>query len=113
MSILKYILLLITLLEAKHLHKESYYQNIFCAKVGGVTEYVLPDKTRVDCLTDEYAIEVDFASKWAESIGQSLYYAKMTNRKPAVYLILESPSDERFLKRLNKVAGEKIRVYTE
>lgn len=36
-------------------------------------EYVLPDRTRVDCLTDEYAIEIEFAENWAESIGQAMY----------------------------------------
>ena len=67
------ILLLGIALQAKNLHKESYYQNIFCDKMGGKTEVVLKDRTRIDCLTDKYAIEVDFANKWAESIGQSLH----------------------------------------
>lgn len=30
----------------------------------------LPNGTYVDCLTDDYAIEVDFSNKWAEAIGQ-------------------------------------------
>jgi hypothetical protein len=66
-------------------------------------EYVLKDKARVDCLTNEYAIEVDFAKKWAESIGQSLFYAEMTDRKPAVGLIL-GDDESRFLNRLHHVA---------
>ncbi len=69
-------------------------------------EYVLKDRTRVDCLTDKYAIEVDFAKKWAESIGQSLYYAHMTNRKPAVGFIMNSKKDKRYFKRLNTIAQE-------
>lgn len=52
-------------------------------------EYKLEDNTRVDCLTPDYAVEFDFASKWAESIGQSLYYAQKTKRKPAVVLIMQ------------------------
>ncbi len=87
---------------------ESFYQDKWCE---GQTEVVLEDRTRVDCLTDTYAIEVDFAYKWAESIGQSLYYANMTNRKPAVLLIVE-PNDSRFLARFHNAAeGLGIRVY--
>ena len=67
---------------------------------------VLKDRTRVDCLTNEYAIEVDFAKKWAESIGQSLYYAKMTNKKPAVGLIMNLDKDKRYYKRLLLIAKE-------
>ena len=75
-------------------------------------EYVLKDRTRVDCLTDTYAIEVDFAKKWAESIGQSLYYAKMTEREPAIPIILDIKKDQRYLKRLNLIAKEyDIRVF--
>ncbi len=63
-------------------------------------EVVLVDRTRVDCLTNEYAIEVDFAKKWAESVGQSLYYAKMTGKKPAIALIIEKQKENRFVRRV-------------
>ena len=39
------------------------------------------DGTRCDILTDTHAIEVDFADKWAEAIGQSLKYATQTGKK--------------------------------
>lgn len=92
-------------LNAKHLQKEKVYQEHFCQTYGGQTEYVLQDRTRVDCLLDEYAIEVDFAAKWAESIGQSLYYAQKTNRKAAVLLIIEDEYKEsKYLKRLKEVS---------
>ena len=92
-------------LEAKHLYKEKVYQEHFCSTLGGQTEYTLKDKTRVDCLLDEYAIEVDFAQKWAESIGQSLYYASQTSRKAAVLLIIEDElKDEKYLRRLQNVS---------
>jgi len=107
-----YILLLQALLFSKNLHFEKYYQNKFCSKIGGVAEYVLEDRTRVDCLTDEYAIEVDFAKKWAESIGQALYYAKMTGKKPAIYLIIEKSSDRKFLNRLKKASPKNITIFT-
>lgn len=92
---------------------ERAYQEDWCAKAGGVVEYRLPDKTRVDCLTAEYAIEVDFASKWAEAVGQSLYYAEMTGKKPGVLLILEDGGDSRHLERLVLLARRfGIQVWT-
>ena len=94
-----------SLLEAKHLYKEKVYQKHFCQQLGGIIEYRLKDKTRVDCLLEDYAIEVDFASKWAESIGQSLYYASETSRKAAVLLIMEDEEkDLKYLHRLKSVS---------
>lgn len=61
----------------------------------------MPDRTRVDCLTDTHAIEFDFGTKWAESIGQSLYYGLQTGKKPGVVLILEKPTDMKYWIRLN------------
>ena len=69
-------------------HKEAYYQQALCEQLGGEMEYRLPDRSRVDCLTDAYAIEVEFARKWAEGIGQSLYYAQETGRQPAIGIIV-------------------------
>ena len=83
-----------------HKYKEADYVNAYCK---GIVEYKLLDKTRVDCLTDEYAIEFDWAKKWAESVGQSLYYAKKTGKKPAVAIIMKSPTDERYIKRIEEV----------
>jgi len=86
-------------------HNEKYYQTKLCSQLGGKMEYRLRDATRVDCITNKYAIEVDWAKKWAEGIGQALYYAQMTGRDPAVGLIV-GKNDERYLKRLKKVADE-------
>jgi len=84
-------------LPAKRLHSERWYQEQHCE---GTTEYRLADKTRVDCLTDEWAIEYDFANKWAEAIGQSLHYARMTQRKAGIVLIMESAKDAKYHHRL-------------
>ncbi len=83
---------------------EAYYQSIFCNKLSGIKEYKLRNNTRVDCLTDEFAFEIDFGKKWAEAIGQSLYYGIETNRKPAIGLIIDIKKEKRFLERLNTVA---------
>jgi hypothetical protein len=84
---------------------EDYYQTILCDRLVGIKEHRLSDKTRVDCLTEEYAIEVDWAKKWAEGIGQALFYAQMTNKKPAVALIV-GKKDKKYLKRLKLVADK-------
>jgi len=90
--------------HAKNKYHEKYYQTLLCDELSGEMEYVLQDRTRVDCLTEEYAIEVDFAKKWAEGVGQSLYYAHMTGRKPAVGFIMNTEKDKRYFKRLNTLA---------
>ena len=82
---------------------ESYYINQWCTSDFGRKEAVLWDMTRVDCLAKDYVVEFDFAKKWAESVGQAMYYAKMTGKKPAVVLILTSPTDYRFVKRIERL----------
>ncbi len=88
---------------------ESYYINQWCTSDFGRKEAVLWDMTRVDCLAKDYVVEFDFAKKWAESVGQAMYYAKMTGKKPAVVLILTSPTDYRFVKRIERLeSGIKV-----
>lgn len=91
----RFLFLMLISLNA-YAHPERYYQEKHC---WGESEYVLPDRTRIDCLTDDYAMEYDFAKKWAESIGQALYYAKVTGKKPAVTLIIRKDKDLRYLDR--------------
>lgn len=90
---------------SSHVHLEKEYQRIWCSQNSGKLEYKLPDSTRIDCLTQDYAIEFDFAPKWAESVGQSLYYAICTHKKPAVVLIMENAAkDYKYLVRLMTIA---------
>ena len=96
-----FILLAISLpVQAKRMYNEAYYQNTWCNEKNGITEYKLSDYTRVDCLTSEYAVEFDFANKWAEAVGQSLHYGMMTSKKPAIVLIIEKPKDFIYYDRL-------------
>ena len=90
--------------------KEAYYVSQWCSDDFGKREFVLWDNTRVDCLTKDYAIEFDFAKKWAESIGQSLYYSKMTGKKPAVAIIMTSFKDEKYIDRIKKT-DENITIF--
>lgn len=99
---------------ASHFYLEKEYQEAWCSLNGGVSEYILPDKTRVDCVTNDYAIEFDFANKWAESIGQALYYGISLGKSAAIVLILENPPrDKKYLNRLLSVAKlYNIKVWT-
>lgn len=88
-----------------HFYYEKDYQNVWCSAQAGVTEYVLPDRARVDCVTQTHAIEFDFAKKWAESIGQSLYYAEILQKDPGVVLIVENKvKDQKYVDRVQAVA---------
>ena len=80
------IILFATPAQAKRLHHEKHYQTQWCRDNGGETEVVLPDRTRCDCLTDKHAIEFDFGNKWAESVGQVLYYSIQTGKKAGIVL---------------------------
>ena len=78
-------------------------------------EVVMRDGTRCDILTSSYAIEVDFAKKWAEAIGQSLNYAMHTGKSPAVALIVLSSSDNKYVERVRKISsryGLGIKIFT-
>jgi len=86
--------------------RESYYQKAFAEIVNGQTEVVLSDRTRCDIVTETHAIEVDFASKWAESIGQSLHYEGMLGKQAGVLLVMDGKVEERFLDRLMGVAAK-------
>ena len=98
-----------------HPHNEVSYQHAWCSAHGGVEEYVLADKTRVDCLTDTHAIEFDFADKKYEAVGQSLHYAVMTNKKPGIVLILDKKYLDRQMHYYNRLVkiGEVYGIHVE
>lgn len=77
---------------------EKYYTQLFSDYINSdKIEYRLKDNSRVDIITTEYAIEIDFGIKWYESIGQSLYYSLQTGLKPGIVLITNNN------KQLNKL----------
>ena len=89
----------------------------WCQGLGGKfkrTDVRLSDGTYPDCVTDKYIIEVDWAHKWYEGIGQSLHYARMDGeRKPMLALILKKPSDQKYIERakaLGNYVCPKIKV---
>lgn len=95
-----FLLLLISLTAFSQKKHEKYYQSIIAERMHAKTEIVLDDKTRADIVTDTFAIEVDFAHKWAESIGQSLHYAHKLHKKAGILLIVDGAKDDRFIQIL-------------
>jgi len=84
-------------------------------KYSAETEVRQWDGTRVDMVTDEYAIEVDWPRKWAEAIGQSLYYAEVTGKKPGIILLVKDmDSERRYVYRCQTVcAKHSIKLFVE
>jgi len=99
-----FILIFVALLkEAQALERD--YQIEWCDLFNGEMEFVLPDRARVDCVLPEYAIEFDFGKKWAESIGQSIFYASQLNKRPGIVLIMRSEKDCKYLNRLRETVA--------
>ncbi|MDM8558034.1 hypothetical protein [Candidatus Parabeggiatoa sp. HSG14] len=90
-------------LYAKRTHHEEWYRDLWCQAQGGKAEVQMPDKTRCDCLTETYAIEVDFGNKWYEAVGQSTHYSVQTGKRSGIVLILESRDDRKYWEKLRNV----------
>lgn len=97
---------------AARLHPEDHYNRTWCAEQLGVDEcpdsaceVVQVDRTRVDCLLPDYAVEADFAAKWYEGLGQAVHYARLTGLRPGVLLIIERRADCRHVERARASVG--------
>lgn len=93
----------LTGLTGRHKLSEIEFSKILAKVVNGETEYRLPDDSRVDILTTTHAIEVDWARKWPEGVGQALYYGVVTGRQPVVLLLTDAALESRFINRCHLV----------
>jgi len=86
--------------------KEAAYTREFCQPKGWEIKHRIMEGKKfvaeVDCLGPEYAVEVDFAPKYYEAVGQSLRYAVLTGQLPGIVLIV-GPGDERYAARLREI----------
>jgi len=98
--------------------KEDFYSNIWCAQQGGIEEVKTSMGTRADCVLDNYAVEVDFDTKWAEGLGQALHYSVEFDRPAAVLLILKNHNGKdrsRYINRLQSTIdglGLDVTIFT-
>lgn len=68
----------------------------WCEARGGKTE-VRIEGGRIDCLTDRYAIEFDYAYKWKECLAQARWYGLKTGKIPGCVLIVKADKDKKYL----------------
>lgn len=79
--------------------------------LGGRKEVVIPNG-RIDVVTQDFAMEVDFIQKWHEGIGQALHYASATGKRPSLALIVTHTEWPLTSERLN-LLREIDRITTE
>jgi len=66
--------------------RESVWRDELARHWHGQTEKRI-EGGRIDVLTGEYAIEVEFPHKWHEGLGQALHYANATDRQGVLAII--------------------------
>ena len=91
--------------SAYAIEKEEFYSNKFCEELSGQSQFKLKDLSRVDCLTETHAFEVDWADgmKVYEAIGQSLYYASQTGKKPGILLLIRKDNSKKHIRKVQEV----------
>ena len=104
-KLLLLLILSISSFSSYAIENEAYYSEKFCNEMSGQSEYVLKDLSRVDCLTDTHAFEVEWAEgmKVYEAIGQSLYYSAATGKKPGILLLIRKENSEKHIEKVQKV----------
>jgi hypothetical protein len=80
---------------------ENTYNRYWCQMNNGKAEVTLRSG-RADCITNDHAVETDWASKWKEGIGQSLAYSTETGKAPAILVIQKKRTDKKYLKLLRQ-----------
>ena len=94
------------MLPAQPQQTEAEWVEHFATDLNGtIPTERLWDRTQPDLITDTHAIEFDFGPKWAEAIGQALYYAELTGKKPGIVLLLR-PDNNRFGYRCQTICAK-------
>ena len=100
--------------------RETEISAAWCEKNGGITEFRLLDKSRIDCYLPEmeYAAEFDWGYKDAPytCIGQARYYAAETGMNPLCILIRRDGQPQKEFRKYTRKAliggGADIRCIT-
>lgn len=92
--------------------KESDYQKQALSYFKGVPNVRLKSGKIVDIMTESQVIEVDYISKWAESIGQALVYAYEAKKEPCILYIFNPSLDSKLYFSVEPVLKHlKIKVF--
>lgn len=78
---------------------EKDYIALIQQQLGGQMEVTLTGG-RADIVNDTHAIEVEFANKWKNAIGQALWYGLQKNLQPGIVLVLRESSDFTYAQQL-------------
>ena len=94
---------------------ETVYAHLIQEQLGGRLE-VPVSHGRIDLMTDDYAIEVELAPEWKESIGQALWYGLQSCKKPGIVIVMKKQKDYNYVQMLYsslRYAGieDKIKVW--
>lgn len=93
--------------RARDVVEREWQARVVCAlkRAGYAAESETPvPHGRCDITFSNHAIEVDWAHKWAECIGQALYYGLCLKSRSVCLLLLEHPDDSRFVDAIKRVA---------
>ncbi len=94
------VLLLTSITSGQQYPNELEAVSAIAEKYNAQEEVKLWDHTRVDLLSATHAYEVDWSHKYAEGVGQALYYGVLTNRQPSLILLVRDINKEqRFVYR--------------
>ena len=76
--------LLILALSAFSENSEASNRDKWAKALNGEIEVKIGDGSRCDIITEKYAIEVEWASKRKDSVGQSLWYSFQSKKEAAI-----------------------------
>ena len=107
-------LLILTLPCHAGQHREKWYVDNYCKQqFKGFPEYHLPNGKSIDCLTDEYAMEFGFPYNHYEDIGQALYYAHKSGKKPGIVFVVSGKDDIETINEIRDVCDKHgIKIWT-
>jgi hypothetical protein len=104
---------MLALVSTAAIGAEQDYTDRFCETIAGSTKVVFEDRTRPDCINEHYVIEVDWAYKFYEGIGQALYYGTVSGVDPGLVLIVRDQNDQKYVERAAKTfVCPRVKIWT-
>lgn len=103
------VLILLSLLTFGQYPSENEWTKQHAEEYNAKFDQRLWDDTRPDLTSGVMVYEVDWADKWAEAIGQSLYYASQTGKRPVIILLVRNRDDYIHVFRCQR-ALEKVEI---
>lgn len=82
---------------------EAVWRDALAKELHGTVEHRIP-WGRVDVLTGDLAIEIDYSHKWHECLGQAIHYGLATERIGVMALIDEKGWDAERIEYAEQVA---------